>query len=322
MILILSEPNDAHIPLVTTELDKRDVDYVRFDPGWLPVRAQVEIHVSRAGQLDRFLTFANQRFDMESVSSVWYRRPTAPLPHEDCANSSVRDLIVATCQHCLDGIWDSIDRLWIPAKPSVDRLAHNKVKQLRLAGQLGFTVPRTMITNSPSAFTRFYDGANGQLISKPLIQRPVTHEREEIPVIYTRPVRRRDARRLQSIQRSPVIFQESVPKQVEIRATVVGTKVMAAAIHSQEYRVTLHDWRHYHDDRVRYTVHRLPVEVADRLVNLVSSLGLSFGAVDLILTPAGDYVFLEVNPNGQWGFMEVLAGLPIASAIADLLTAE
>ena len=51
----------------------------------------------------------------------------------------------------------------------------------------------------------------------------------------------------------------------------------------------------------------------------MSELGLVFGAIDMICTPAGEHVFLEVNPGGEWGMLERDLGLPIADAIARAL---
>jgi glutathione synthase/RimK-type ligase-like ATP-grasp enzyme len=116
-----------------------------------------------------------------------------------------------------------------------------------------------------------------------------------------------------------VIFQQYVPKRVELRVTVVGRRVFAAEIDSQASRSTRHDWRHYDDPNVQYRIHTLPPEMARACVRLVEALGLSFGAIDLIQTPEGKYVFLEINPNGQWGWIEDLTGLPISDAIADWL---
>jgi putative transposase len=51
----------------------------------------------------------------------------------------------------------------------------------------------------------------------------------------------------------------------------------------------------------------------------LDGLGLAYGAVDLILEPSGNYVFLEVNSMGQWHWIEHLVGLPISEAIAEFL---
>jgi glutathione synthase/RimK-type ligase-like ATP-grasp enzyme len=103
---------------------------------------------------------------------------------------------------------------------------------------------------------------------------------------------------------------------------VVGTRVFAAEIRSQDSQRQQTDWRHrpeYGQSRF-YAVHSLPANVARQCVHLVKALNLTFGALDLILTPDDRYVFLEVNSNGQWAYIENILGLPISDAIAELLT--
>jgi glutathione synthase/RimK-type ligase-like ATP-grasp enzyme len=106
---------------------------------------------------------------------------------------------------------------------------------------------------------------------------------------------------------------------VEIRATIVGNRVFAAEIHSQNSPKTRDDWRRYDFDNTPHLPHQLPLDMEQKCVDLVRHLNLNFGAIDLILTPQGEYVFLEINPNGQWGWIEELTGLPICAAIVDLL---
>jgi len=110
-----------------------------------------------------------------------------------------------------------------------------------------------------------------------------------------------------------------VSKRSEMRVTVVGHRVLAAEIGSQESRATRYDWRHYDDDTVPYRAYRLPPSVEARCVELLGALNLSFGAIDLIRTPDDEFVFLEINPNGQWAWIEEAAGLPIGDAIARWL---
>lgn len=58
----------------------------------------------------------------------------------------------------------------------------------------------------------------------------------------------------------------------------------------------------------------------ESITRLVSDLGLAFGAIDLTVTPGGDQIIPEINPTGQFGFVEERAGLPIFNAVAELLT--
>lgn len=68
---------------------------------------------------------------------------------------------------------------------------------------------------------------------------------------------------------------------------------------------------------MKHEIIDLGKSVDDNLVRLIKSFGLTFGAVDLVLTPSDDLVFLEVNPNGQWAWLEVLTGAPISHAFAE-----
>ena len=65
--------------------------------------------------------------------------------------------------------------------------------------------------------------------------------------------------------------------------------------------------------------HVLPDDVLDKLRQLMSILRLVYGAIDMRLTPDGEYVFLEVNPAGQWQFVEERTAQPITDALASYL---
>ncbi|HWN70612.1 MAG TPA: hypothetical protein VNM90_23390, partial [Haliangium sp.] len=118
---------------------------------------------------------------------------------------------------------------------------------------------------------------------------------------------------------SPVLFQARVPKQVELRITVAGESVLAAEIHSQSTKRTQIDWRHYDQGHTPYRAHALPDEIRRACLALVARLGLRFGAIDMIVTPDDRYVFLEINPSGQWMWIENETGLPISDAVCDTL---
>src|SRR5262249_6133530 len=196
----------------------------------------------------------------------------------------------------------------------------NKLHQLSVAARCGFTLPRTLVTNSPERFLDFYEACGGNLISKRAVNlAPMVGGVATRP--YTVSMRRRDAADARAIRHAPVIFQEKVPKRVEVRVTVVGSRVFAAEIQSQGSYRQVTDWRHYPElgQSRFYAPHRLPAAVEQRCRDVVAALGLSFGAIDLILTPDGEYVFLEVNINGQWAYIEDMLGLPISDAIAELL---
>jgi glutathione synthase/RimK-type ligase-like ATP-grasp enzyme len=168
-------------------------------------------------------------------------------------------------------------------------------------------------------FSKFQGAAITKVLSNPVV--PRSADADEEWSAFTRPIRRRDLAYHRTIRYAPVIIQEYVPKLLEVRATVVGSQVFAAAIHSQRSHRTRHDWRHYDFDRTPHEAHALPDRVSQLCIDLVQSLNLNFGAIDLVLTPDDEYVFLEINPSGQWLWIQELTELPIGEAIADLLMA-
>lgn len=320
MLLILSEPNDAHIPFLTPKLEERGVEYLWFDPACFPAESRLSLHVDTHGSAHRTLHYRGREYDLATVSGVWDRRPGLPRAHPHVHEATQRTFVELASRHFLQGIWETLQCCWLPARPATVRYAENKLVQLELATRLGFGVPETLITNDPEAFLDLRAARDTSLITKSLVSVGVERAGEQHGVVFTHVVHRRAISNYQAIRYAPAIFQAYVPKRVEVRVTVVGDRVFAAEIGSQTQRQTRYDWRHYDDARVPYTPHRLPLSIEQRCQDLVQALGLAFGALDLILTPDGEYVFLELNANGQWGFVELATGLPIAAAIADFLT--
>jgi len=196
-----------------------------------------------------------------------------------------------------------------------DILAANKPTQLQLAQQAGFAIPRTVITNDPSVILKFIDSAATPCVYKPLTWYSEPPNR----VIFTSIISSEDVIRCRErVRYAPCVIQMLVPKQYEIRATIVDRTVFAVRIDSQRSELTAIDWRR-DQDGLQYDGCSLPEEVEARLLKLHCRMGLVFGAYDLILTPSGEYVFLEVNPGGQWLWLELRTGAPISSQLAKTL---
>jgi glutathione synthase/RimK-type ligase-like ATP-grasp enzyme len=256
------------------------------------------------------------------LSAVWLRRPSPPVAHPEIGDPTLRSYAEAECASFIEGVWHALPSRWVPAIWPVIERAAQKPTQLRLAGELGLELPPTLITNDPARFLEFYDTHDGNLVSK-LPSPAMTRTLGRSGVArYTQQVTRRDVGYADSIRYAPVIFQVYVPKRVELRITVVGEQVFAAEIHSQSANRTRLDWRRYDLQHTPHHPHALPDGVQRSCVELVRRLGLCFGAIDMVLTPDGRYVFLEINPNGQFLWIERAAGLPICDAICDLLVAD
>lgn len=253
---------------------------------------------------------------LEDVRSVWWRRPGShDLP--DTLDERDRTFCRDETAAAMRGAWALTESTayWV-SSPSRIREASKKLDQLHRAAELGLEVPRTLVSNEPDSVREFYETCGRQMIYKTLysplpapslagstLQQQWAYSKKNPDVfryyIYTTPIREQDLALLDGLRLAPGLFQEYIPKQVELRATVIGDEVFTAEIHSQEHPETQHDFRDWSID-FQMAEHHLPDDVAKKCLELTRSYGLNFSTSDLILTPQGRYVFLEMNPNGQW----------------------
>jgi glutathione synthase/RimK-type ligase-like ATP-grasp enzyme len=196
--------------------------------------------------------------------------------------------------------------------------AESKLLQLQKASALGLVIPRTLVTTDPDEAFRFFDECEGGIVVKALRRGVYERDEDTLGIVRTTRLKASDRPRLSDVKYCPALLQEYVHKKIELRVTIVGTAVFTCEIHSQADERTAVDWRRYDVD-IPYRVGTLPKDVQDTLLELMKQLGIVYGACDLILTEDGRYCFLEVNPSGQWLWLERKVGLPISQAVATQL---
>ena len=323
MILVLSRDGDEHADAVEAQLRLLDAPVLRFDPGRYPGECELSVRVGAGGRIGAVLRYQGAEIDLTRVDAVWWRRPNRPRALQSLAGTAAGTHIVEEASGLLADLWELLDVPFVPATPLTFQRGAFKVRQLVLAGRLGFEVPGTLVTNDPDAFLDHYEATSGHVIIKrvALIQSMVTADGDVVGR-GTRPVRPRDLVEVESVRLAPILTQAMVDKAVEVRATVVGDEVFAAAIHSQQTHHTRVDFRQYDHAHTPITRYALPPEAAERCVTLTRELGLRYGAIDLIVTPEGRIVFLELNPTGQYLWIEQATGLPISLALAELLAGK
>jgi glutathione synthase/RimK-type ligase-like ATP-grasp enzyme len=198
--------------------------------------------------------------------------------------------------------------------PSSVQRAEYKPRQLAHAKAAGLTVPPTLITNDPHAVAEFAARQPHGIITKTLYARmPRTEDGRLSGVVYTSdvpPDRYRDP----SIAATAHLFQAKLVKKADLRVTVIGNSVFATSIDNPGEL----DWRRSQGN-ITYRSYELPDLVHAGVHRLMRSLDLIFGALDFVLTDQG-HQFIEINANGQWGWIEYQTGQPISRALAATLT--
>ena len=323
MILILATADDDHAAAVEPELRRRGASVVWLDLAELPAQGELSVAYEPGEPAPRPRA-ARQRHRDRSAHG--HRRVVAASPPSGSARqpadrAQLRDYVRRETADTWIGVAELLDCLWLPGSRWHEQRASHKPLQLQMAAELGFEIPPTLITNSRDDFLEFHRRHNGAIVSKTVHHRllPVDASQGYSAYVLTEVVANRDVSHADAVRYCPVTVQPYVDKRVELRVTVVGDRVFPVALDSQWLNHTRHDWRRGDHHHGRYEIHDLPSSHAEMCVELVRRLGLRFGAIDLILTPDGRYVFLEINPNGAWLWMERTTGLPIGAAICDVL---
>ena len=344
-LLIIGRENDPHIIDVLENIVNKEISIYRFDPGEFPSKYTFSLKLNNIGKYTANLSSKKYSLDLNNVDLVWNRVRSRSKAYEDI-NPTQKLWTEENCTRFLAYIYELILCPWIPYRPNsfvpqfcreaalintvlqgqrfaegdVKPSPENKLYQLIVAASLGFTIPNTLITNNVHSFLEFYSKMKGNLISKKFVDLNIRSDNEPL-LPYTHKITRNDLLRVHSIRHAPVLFQENVDKLLELRITVVGDNVFAAEIFNTKDIKQSIDWRHYpiYNLEKFYSTHTLPEKVKYLCIELVKKLGLCFGAIDMILHPQKGYIFLEINPNGQWGWIEELTDMQITKSFSELL---
>lgn len=347
LVLIISCFHEPNVTAVIKKLAERNVAWFRFNTETYPLINQISLYCSDQSKFHAIVSDGDNTVDTREVTSIWYRRFGDFLLNDGISGYEER-FVRSECLALVQSVFTQMDCFSVNAR-SNENQANTKVYQLQIAKEVGLSVPQTLITNRPDDVRSFFKSNSGNVLFKPVSGAalgggPPRYSKEiqesypgRFAIPPAAPVDDPDTANyavfakiltpdhLDDIGRvvgCPVAFQEYIEKRLELRITVVGEAIFAAEIYSQEYEATKIDWRHLAtvpDSMPTHKVHDLPDEISSKLLALMNRLGLVFGCIDMILTPEGEYVFLEINPSGQWGWVETLTGMPITDALTDML---
>lgn len=233
---------------------------------------------------------------IKDLHLVWWRRMPrgtapdkdghAPHPVEVFAARNVRAALLGSFLTDFPGVW-------LDHPTAIDR-AENKLVQLRLASAAGFRIPRTLLSQDPRRIRQFAESLGGPLVVKtvagmlgvPSLTGEVTRQQLECDG---------------PLQACPAIYQELIPGRRHLRVHCFGDEVHCAMIQSD-----LLDWRHPLDAEIEpFTLQK---KIRDALLGILAEFGLQMGIFDLKLVDDGEPVWLELNPQGQFLFVQALGG--------------
>jgi hypothetical protein len=307
-IIIIAADDDLHAQCVAQVIRK---DYgnecLIWDSSGLPAEDRATIELGNKAS-ECSLISNGCRYNLDQVKSIWWRRPQPPRISQEVSELRVRDFCQEETSRFFKG-WATLASTTLINEPDAQERANRKAVQLQLARRLGMRIPETIMTNDADAVRQFVQQLNCDCVYKTL-------RSPRWQMVETRLLQGGDLERLDVLRHAPVIVQRYIPRRRDIRAMVIEDKIFCASatVRREEAEV---DWRV--DPGVKWQASQIPENLETLLVTYVAQLKLHYGCIDLREDPQGEIYFLELNPAGQFLFLEVDAGLPVLSAFAAML---
>lgn len=317
-VLLLTHSGDFFtIDRVEAALRARGARPLRVDTDLFPTQLRLTGQLS-AGRRAIWLDTGAEAVRLDEVQAIWARKlwpATAPSELEP----AFQEACSAESRRAFFGLFGLLDAAFWINRPDRALAAEAKLTQLAIAGELGLLTPDTLITNDPARVRDFFAQTGGAMVTK-LLGALTQSMDGRSDFVYTSRVREEDLLDLEGLRFAPQLFQPLLEKARELRVIVVGERVFCGAIGRPRSDVAQVDWRRATaEDGVAWEPATLPEPVLTRVHALMKRLGLTYGAIDFIVTPEGEHCFLEVNPAGEWGWLERDLAFPISEALADAL---
>lgn len=293
-ILIISSSFDQTVTYIIKQYPL--VSFFRFNVDQL---SDYKVNITNKGWS---ISFYDEYITNNDVHSIYYRKPTFPDLNE--YDVSYHAMIHKDIITMINGIVDAFSGT-VLTKPYILRLTENKVYQLLYAEKHGFIIPSSYIGND-----RYQANDYNQGIIKPLSTGKVYTD-DGVEIYQTHIFQGTN----EDVSLTPIYVQEYIKKQYEVRLTIINQHVYAVRIDTIDQVDWRNDYEHHH-----YTLIKCPEDIIKKCYNMMEDFHIVFGAFDFIVTPDDEWVFLEVNPNGQWLWLEESLHLDISQKIVEYLT--
>lgn len=316
MILVLSRYGDYSTNKVIDWLTGLKANFFRLNDEDLALgKVKISFDIDEESF---FLETKNGKITMDDINIVWLRKFGFLDTYEDFfkENDPASNLKKYTYSEFseLRGLLYSFlkDKKWLYYKDNMP----SKIDVLRVAKDSGLKIPKTTVTNKFTYVQEGY-GLQGEVITKSLGQFSTIQYKDYSKKLLTQKFKTIE---LEGKSFFPSLFQEYIDKEYELRIFYLDGSFYSMAIFSQKNRKTIVDFRNYdYDNPSRNVPYKLPYTIQKKLDHLMKNLGLNTGSIDMIRSVNGDYVFLEVNPSGQYGMVSNPCNYPLDKLIAQYL---
>ena len=303
LVILIGRRDNLSIKKIGTYLARINIRYLVLDEFTISDFFSISISNYNASG---FIKYDKKQIDFREIRSIW--NSSHIIIRTEKIKPSARDFAAKEWEEGINSIYGMTDVLWVN-HPFVLNTYSNRLKQLQLASMVGLSIPKTLITNDPEQLLSFIK-SNHKVVAKTLNNSSGLRKNH---IIFTSELRENDIKNADTLKYVPTFFQEFLEKNKEFRVIIIGEKLHVCEI---SYSTKICDYRSLKFSDIKHTKSSLPDDIINKLILLKRKMNLEFAAVDLLQTSRDEIVFLEVNPNGRWLWIQQQTGMDISKDIA------
>ncbi|MDF0680502.1 MAG: hypothetical protein P0116_06005 [Candidatus Nitrosocosmicus sp.] len=310
-VLILTKKSDIESDLVGIQLLKHGIDYVKITEEDIPLNFGFKFEIRKNEK--SLLYLRNRKINPRNIKIVLFRY--FDLKFLNYYTGIFQAFFAQQWYQAFNCLRITLDSTWInDSQKTFD--AENRLKQLVTAQRIGLSIPETSITNSILDGKKFF-----KRYSKSIMK--VLHHHEIILnqrsfKFLTNNMELDHLLSFEDIVYAPVIFQEKIENDSEIRVTVIGDKIFACKLSIKD-KSKYSDLHKIRESKIIFEEINLGKKMEKQCIKLNRELGLHVSSIDLIQSKNGELFFLEINPIGDWYWIEKHTNLPITKSMFDFV---
>ncbi|MFC4817735.1 ATP-grasp domain-containing protein [Flavobacterium sp. GCM10023249] len=317
-VLIITHTGDNQsVEVVAQKIRENNGVPIRFNVDEYPLKYGLST-CYEGGKWKMYLDYEGTRTSIHDCTAMWYRRShNLGSGLNGLVEGEFLSSIHGEVRTTLNGMLEGMNCFQL-GKYSMYRRLDSKEEQMKIASGLGLKVPETCITNSPDEAKRFVR-SHTSVIAKMQSSFAIYKDGVE-NVVFTNEIKEDNLESIESLQYCPMQFQQKLEKKLELRITIVGEEVYAFAIDSQKLDNAKLDWRREGVKLLKdWVPYDLPIDIKEKLLQMMDVYGINYGAADIIVTPEDEYFFLEINSAGEFYWLDMLIDGEISTQIAKVL---
>jgi glutathione synthase/RimK-type ligase-like ATP-grasp enzyme len=313
-VLILTKKMDIESDLLGIQCLKNGIDYVKITEEDIPLNFHVEFKVGKFN--DSMLHLGKRKFNIDEIKIILFRYFDPKFLNY--YSGGVHQMYLAQqwyqAFNCLP---IALDAIWIN-NPQRTFESENRLNQLLSAQRLGFSIPETLITNEMEAAKKFFKRFPKSTIVKVLHHHEIYLNQKSYRFL-TNNIETSHLSKFNELTYAPVIFQKKIENDSEIRVTVINDKAFSCKISTIKEKRNFSDLHKIKEKELIFSEISLDKKIEKLCIKLNRKLGLLVSSIDFVQGKNGELLFLEINPIGDWNWIEKHTNLPITKSMFDFV---